>query len=935
MSNSARPTSTNLITELIIQAAHGFLVGDIIVNDALAGPPNYFLAQADVLDHCFGAMMVSIVVDVNSFYATQTGFVSGLTPGSPVGHPIVVGGLVAGTSYYLDAATPNKLVTTAPGGVGNVVLGCFKADSTTSGFFFGGAGGVGSGGGAVAAVTASSPLASSGGANPNITVATPIPLNLGGTNAALVASNGGIFYSSATAGAILAGTATADQVLLSGSSTAPIWSTATYPPTTTINQILYSSAANTITGLATANSATIFTTSAGVPGFTGSMTNGQLLIGSTGASPTLSTLTQGAGVTITNGAGTITIAATGSGGTVTSVTASSPLASSGGATPNITLNSVVPLNLGGTNANLTASNGGIFYSTASAGAILSGTATANQVLLSGSSTAPAWSTATYPPTTTINQLLYSSSANVIAGLATANSATIFTTSAGIPGFTGSMTNGQLLVGSTGASPVLATLTQGAGVTITNGAGTITIAATGSGGTVTSVTASTPLASSGGATPNITLNSVVPLNLGGTNANLTASNGGIFYSTASAGAILSGTATANQVLLSGSSTAPAWSTATYPATTTINQLLYSSSASVIAGLATANSGVLITSAGGVPSISTTIPGTTQLNITQVGTITTGVWNGTVIDLAHGGTNANLTASNGGIFYSSASAGAILAGTATARQMLQSGTSAAPAWSTATWPATTTVSQILYSSSANVVAGLATANNSVLATNGSGVPSLTTSLPTAVQVATGSLNSGTSASATTYWRGDGTWAPIAGASGGLVWLATGTASSSASINFDNLLSSTYDFYLILCENVVPATSAATLNAQIGTGGTPTYQATNYVGSQINWTSSGAAGAVGLTTAYGLSSGGNSPNNTSTNAGQYTCNLSNVNNASNFKPFTSVGHFINSGGSLAVGVVSSSTWETSTVLSSIKFLMSSGNITTGTFKLYGYQN
>lgn len=59
--------------------------------------------------------------------------------------------------------------------------------------------------------------------------------------------------------------------------------------------------------------------------------------------------------------------------------------------------------------------------------------------------------------------------------------------------------------------------------------------------------------------------ILALTEGGTNASLTANNGGILYSTASAAAILSGTATANQVLLSGSSTTPAWSTATYPAT----------------------------------------------------------------------------------------------------------------------------------------------------------------------------------------------------------------------------------------------------------------------------------------------------------------------------------------------------------------------------------
>lgn len=58
--------------------------------------------------------------------------------------------------------------------------------------------------------------------------------------------------------------------------------------------------------------------------------------------------------------------------------------------------------------------------------------------------------------------------------------------------TAALTNGQLAIGSTGADPSPATLTAGAGITITNGAGSITVAAVGVGG-ITWQTTSTNLA----------------------------------------------------------------------------------------------------------------------------------------------------------------------------------------------------------------------------------------------------------------------------------------------------------------------------------------------------------------------------------------------------------------------------------------------------------
>ena len=150
--------------------------------------------------------------------------------------------------------------------------------------------------------------------------------DFGFTYSSLIPINtkGDIFVWS-TAATKLAVGSTNGQVLqvASGAATGLAWSTATYPLTTTINQLLYSSAANTVAGLATANSAQLVTNASGVPAFSGTMTNGQVVIGSTGATPTASTLTAGTGISITNAAGSITIAATGSGESWTEVTGTS------------------------------------------------------------------------------------------------------------------------------------------------------------------------------------------------------------------------------------------------------------------------------------------------------------------------------------------------------------------------------------------------------------------------------------------------------------------------------------------------------------------------------------------------------------------------------------------------------------------------------------
>lgn len=162
----------------------------------------------------------------------------------------------------------------------------------------------------------------------------------------------------------------------------------------------------------------------------GPLTNGQLVIGSTGVAPVASTLTAGTGITITNGAGSITIDAS----------AATPLSfptDSGTATPAANVLNV----LGGTGVNTAGAGDTVTVNLDSPVIVANGGTGATSLtdggIVLGSGTSPV--TITSQPT-----------------------------------------DGELLIGSSGSDPVLATLTAGTGMTITEGSGSITLDATGGG-----------------------------------------------------------------------------------------------------------------------------------------------------------------------------------------------------------------------------------------------------------------------------------------------------------------------------------------------------------------------------------------------------------------------------------------------------------------------
>jgi hypothetical protein len=192
-----------------------------------------------------------------------------------------------------------------------------------------------------------------------------------------------------------------------------------------------------------------------------SYTDGQLLIGnSTGNTLSKTTLTAGSGITITNGAGSITIDATaGGGGTVTSVNASTAISGLSFTGGPITTSGT--LTLSGT---LGVQGGGTGTTSLTSGAVLIGAGTSAVTSVS--------------PSTAGNVLTSNGSAWV--SQAPSGGGAVSSVSGSGAGISVSPTTGAVVVSNTGVTSIVA----GTNVTISGSTGAVTINATGGGGSGT-------------------------------------------------------------------------------------------------------------------------------------------------------------------------------------------------------------------------------------------------------------------------------------------------------------------------------------------------------------------------------------------------------------------------------------------------------------------
>ena len=167
-----------------------------------------------------------------------------------------------------------------------------------------------------------------------------------------------------------------------------------------------------------------------------------------------------------------------------------------------------------------------------------------------------------------------------------------------------------------------------------------------------------------------------------------------------------------------------------------------------------------------------------------------------------------------------------------------------------------------------------------------------------------------------------------------ISTATASSSATISFTGL-SSSYITYMVEFSNVVVATNSVDFYAQFGTGGTPTYQTSSYYGMRIGGGSSTSNNGTGFTNAAQIMMNSSSAGfSLTTTAGAGLDGRFYISNPSQ----STINHqcqwqiAYQSSGTESCQFVGGAEWRGTTAVTAIKFYMSSGNIASGTFTLYG---
>lgn len=183
-----------------------------------------------------------------------------------------------------------------------------------------------------------------------------------------------------------------------------------------------------------------------------------------------------------------------------------------------------------------------------------------------------------------------------------------------------------------------------------------------------------------------------------------------------------------------------------------------------------------------------------------------------------------------------------------------------------------------------------------------------------------------------KADGT-ALVPPVTGSYVYLSTVTASASATVDVETTFDATYDNYLLVASGIRVATDGAALHCLQKIGGS--YLTTNtydYAGrSDTNSTPTGfaATNAAQIVISPSMS-------NLAAANSQFKMSISNPTSTALFKTLDWRGGFTTSTTGLSNRVTEGTGANQGTgALTGLRFLASAGNITSGTFRLYGLKN
>ncbi len=193
-------------------------------------------------------------------------------------------------------------------------------------------------------------------------------------------------------------------------------------------------------------------------------------------------------------------------------------------------------------------------------------------------------------------------------------------------------------------------------------------------------------------------------------------------------------------------------------------------------------------------------------------------------------------------------------------------------------------------------------------------------------------------TKFLNGVGGWAvPTGSSQGSQIFLERHVASNSAQLDFTSFISGTYDKYLIVGESIILASNAVDLQVHFGSGGGPTYDTGS--GNTYVWGSLGINSVGGGVNDSGQTGAGrifqSMANAAGYGFGSFRFIATQLQSTSLRKFLVGDACYASSTPAQIVKTMMVVWTDTATACTALRFIASSGNITSGSITIYGLTN